>query len=174
MNRPLAGADTSPAMNANASREYLRNAILTASPEQLQLMLYDGAIRFAREGRQALEEGAFERAFERLVRAQRIVNELRNGLRPDVDRTLCERMEALYLFIYRRLVEGCVEKDVGRIDEALELLEYQRETWVLLLEKLREERAGSVSSAEPGRPQRTPPRPAEAQATPGSLLSTQG
>ena len=55
-----------------ASQEYLKNTVMTASPEQLQLMLYDGAIRFATRGRDALSRKDYEGAYNSLERAQRI------------------------------------------------------------------------------------------------------
>jgi len=115
---------------------------MTASPEQLQLMLYDGAIRFATQGREAITARNHELAFEKLSRAQKIVLEMERGLRPEIAPELCARMAALYLFIYRKLVDGCVEHDVKPVDEALELLRFERETWRMLLDKIARESAG--------------------------------
>jgi flagellar secretion chaperone FliS len=135
----------------NPSNEYLRNAVLTASPEQLQLMLYDGAIRFSRQGIDGTQRKNWEDAFNGFSRAQRIVLELINGLNYEVDRELCTRMAGLYNYIYRKLVEASVHRDIERGNEAVKLLEYQRETWLLLLEKLRQERTGrqAVTVPEP-------------------------
>ena len=85
-----------------ASDEYLRNTVMTATPEQLQLMLYDGAIRFSTQAREALAKSDFETSCEKLLRAQRIMLEMRNGLRPEVNLELCEQMAALYDFVYNR------------------------------------------------------------------------
>ncbi|NOX57458.1 MAG: flagellar export chaperone FliS [Planctomycetes bacterium] len=123
-------------MAVDSNKTYLRDAVMTASPEQLQLMLYDGAIRFARQGRDALEAKDFETAFERLSRAQKIVLEMQQGLNFDVDRELCERMSGLYMFAYRKLVDACCQHAVGDVDDALRVLEYERQTWVMLVDKL--------------------------------------
>jgi flagellar protein FliS len=131
----------------HASNEYLRNAVLTASPEQLHLMLYDGAIRFTRQGVDGVEKKNWEAAFNGFSRAQKIVLELLHSLNYDVDRALCSRMAGLYNFIYRKLVDASVERSVPLAREALKLLEYQRQTWVLLIEKLNRERGGTASSA---------------------------
>lgn len=133
---------------ANASNEYLRNAVLTASPEQLHLMLYDGAIRFTRQGIEGIEKSQWEKAFTGFSRAQKIVLEMLNSLNYDIDRDLCTRMAGLYNYIYRHLVQACSERSVAAGQEALKFLEYQRETWVMLIEKLRQERAGSAKSAQ--------------------------
>jgi flagellar protein FliS len=122
--------------SAKASREYLKGAIMTASPEQLQLMLLDGAIRFAQRGKEALEKGDIEGAFNGLERAQRIVLELGNGLRREVNPKLVDQMAALYDFIYRRLIDANLHREVQAADDALRILRHQRETWAMLTRKL--------------------------------------
>lgn len=140
-------------MNENASSEYLRNAVLSASPEQLTLMLYDGAIRFALQARDAMSRGDVETMCEKLIRAQKIVLELRNGLRPEVNPTLCDQMGGLYDFIYNRLVDANLKRSVSLIDEAVKILRHQRETWQLLMDKVRSttlNRAGADQAGQIG------------------------
>jgi flagellar protein FliS len=134
---------------------YLRDAVLTAGPEQLQLMLYDGAIRFTRQGIKGIEEQKWEQCFNGFNRAQRIVLELLNGLNYEVDRELCTRTAGIYNFIYRKLVEACTQRELLPANDALGLLEFQRETWLLLMEKLRGDRADAPQ------PQATPAEPAK-------------
>jgi len=102
-------------------------------------MLYDGAIRFASQAREAIQARDIERTHDLLTRAQRIVLEMQNGLRPEVNPELCNRMSALYTFVYRKLVEANVNKDLQALDDALRILSHMRETWVMLIEKLRQE-----------------------------------
>ena len=123
------------------THDYLKTQVMTASPEQLQLMLYDGAIRFAEQARAAMLAKDFEQTHNFLLRAQNIVLELLNGLRPEYNQPPCERLGSLYNFIYRRLVDANLKKDPTCIDDALKILRYQRETWVLLMEKLAAERS---------------------------------
>ena len=131
------------------SGEYLRNAVMTASPEQLHLMLYDGAIRFARQAKEALARNDLETSCEKLLRAQRIIVELQNGLKPEVDPSLCDNMARLYGFVHNRLVDANVKRDPDAVEAALKILEHQRETWRLLVEKLRgEAREGTSESGE--------------------------
>jgi len=124
----------------NVSDEYLRGAVETASPEQLQLMLYDGAIRFARQGREALVRKDFETSCDKLIKAQRIVVEMQNGLRHEANPVLCDQLASLLGFCYARLVDANVKHDSRAIDEALQILEHQRETWRILLDKTRDAR----------------------------------
>lgn len=132
---------------ANASDAYLRNAVLTATPEQLHLMLYDGAIRFTRQALEGLDRRNWEAAFEGFSRAQKIIAEMLGSLNFNVDRALCNRMAGLYNFIYRKLVEAGISRTPGPAKEALKILEYQRETWVLLIDKLRQDQAPAVPAA---------------------------
>ena len=141
-------------MSGPTQQEYLRNVVMSAPPERLHLMLYDAAIRYCRQARDAIGRNQIEGSYNLLTRAQNIVLEIQNALRPEVAPELCEQMAALYGFIYRRLVEANVNKDVKAVDDALRILEYQRETWVMLLEKLSAE---DGSSNDPSRPVRKPP-----------------
>ena len=131
-----------------ASNEYLRNAVLTATPERLHLMLYDGAIRFTRRGIDGINNKNWEEAFNGFSRAQKIVLELLNSLNYDVDKDLCTRMAGLYNFVYQKLVEAGTSRDTAIAGEAVKILEYQRETWVMLIDKLREERSAPGPAAD--------------------------
>lgn len=115
---------------------YLRNAVMTARPEQLQLMLYDGAIRFASQAREAIEKREIENSFNLLTRAQNIVREMENGLRHEVAPEICAQMASLYRFVFSRLVDANVNKDVQAVDDALKVLRHQRETWAILADKI--------------------------------------
>lgn len=140
-------------MQGNASNEYLRQAVLTATPEQLQMMLYDGAIRFARQARDALAQNDLSTSCEKLIRAQKIVLELDNGLRPDVNPELCRQLSQLYRFVYRRLIDANIRRDTAALEEALRILEHQRETWKLLLERIaagRDAGETTVDTSQPG------------------------
>jgi flagellar protein FliS len=131
------------------SQEYLRNAVLTATPEQLHLMLYDGAIRFAERGREAMRAKDREACLNALERAQLIVVELSNGVRREVNPELVDRMLALYNFTWRRLVDANIHQDEQALDEALRILHHQREAWLLLMEKLKKELGQQQPSKQP-------------------------
>jgi flagellar protein FliS len=134
-------------MSQNASFEYLKNSVLTAPPEQLQLMLYDGAIRFVTAGRDALVATDYEGAFNGFDRAQRIVLQLHGGLRREVHAELVDQIASLYNFVYRRLVDANSERDPAAADDALQILRHMRETWTLLLDKLAQERGAATPRA---------------------------
>ncbi len=131
---------------------YLRTAVMTAPPEQLQLMLYDGAIRFASQGKEAILAKDFERSFEKLTRAQHILLEMKKGLRHEVNPELCTRVDALYTFLYNKLVDACVKREPAFVDDALRVLRIERETWQILCDKvaaLRSEQARAADAPGP-------------------------
>jgi len=129
--------------------EYLRTKVLTASPQELMLMLYDGAIKFAEQAKDAMVNEQFDVAHERFVRAQNIVLELSSSLRHEVDPDLCGKMASLYNFVYRRLIEGNLNRNAQAVDEALKILNFQRETWMMLLDKLAQEQAQQTPTDQP-------------------------
>lgn len=133
-------------MNPQAAQNYLRTRVLTATPEQLQMMLYDGAIRFAEAGRVAIQKRDWEQTYLNLSRAQKIIAELTTGLKHSVNPELCGRLASLYNFIYRRLVDASMTHQVEAVDEALKILRFQRETWQLLMEKLGKEKASQAAA----------------------------
>lgn len=124
-------------MNKPAPNPYLRTKILTASPEELRLMLYDGCLKFCRAAKAELvkDKPNFESVYESFMRAQKIVLELSTSLNHSVAPDLCEKLSALYTYIYRLLVDANLEKDAAKVDEAVKLLGYERETWVMFMQR---------------------------------------
>lgn len=143
--------DSIRTMAKEETNPYLRDSVLTATPEQLQLMLYDGAIRFSLQARDAIERKDHETSFEKLTRAQHIVQEMQSGLRYDVNRELCERVASIYNFVYRKLVDASTGRDLGAIDDAVRILRIERDTWQILVDKVN--KARQVADSDPGEPQ---------------------
>jgi flagellar secretion chaperone FliS len=138
---------------ANPSNRYLETKVMTASPEELRLMLLDGAVKFCRQGRDSLAKKDYEGCHNGYSRCRAILIELISSMRTEVDPSLCEKVSSLYLFLIKELIESSHTKDVAKADKVIELLEYERETWVLLMAKLAEERsaAGAVRNrVDPG------------------------
>jgi flagellar protein FliS len=131
---------------AAPSQEYLKTKVMTASPEMLTLMLWDGAIRFAEQGKDAILKKEIEASYNALMRSQKIIMELSNGLRHNVDPDLCGKLAALYNFIYMRLVDANLKKNPALVDDALEIMRHQRETWVMLMDKLTQEKAAQAQA----------------------------
>jgi len=133
------------------SHAYLQTQVLTASPEQLQLMLYDGAIRFCEQALVAIQTKEIENSYVLITKAENIILEFINSLRDDVAPDTCENMRRLYLFCYEKLVEANLKKQLPPLENALKVLRHMRETWLLLIDKLNEERT-QTSSSDSGEP----------------------
>jgi flagellar protein FliS len=128
---------------------YLRTKVLTASPQELRLMLLDGALRFAKQARKALEQDKpdIDTSYENLSRAEKIVLELQSAIKPQHAPELCEQVSALYLYIYRLLVDTNMTRSTEPLNEAINLLTFERETWVMAMDKLAGERGGQGAAA---------------------------
>jgi len=71
-------------MTATAANQYLRTKVLTATPEQLQMMLFDGGLRFCEQARAALLAKNFEQSYDLISRVQKILLELSGSLKHDL------------------------------------------------------------------------------------------
>lgn len=116
-------------MQSSAQETYLATHVTTATPQKLQLLLVEGAIRSIERTRQAWRVDQNETACEAVLRAQEIVGHILGGLKPDVDRALVSRVAAVYGFVYRCLIEANHLHDESKLDDALRVLEIERETW---------------------------------------------
>ena len=114
-------------MDTNVINAYQRNAILTATPPELTLMLYEGAIKCCNIGILAIEKNDYEKANTNIKKAQAIITELRVTL--DRKYPVWEDFERVYDYIYRRLVEGNIHKDIEIIEDALKYIREMRDTW---------------------------------------------
>ena len=114
-----------PYARPNAYRE---NSILTASPEQLVVMLYDGAGRFLRQAEGSMIDGSWLQASEKLSRAEAIIDELLATLDMDAGE-VAERLQSIYVFCKTRLIEARIERDPVRVDQVARLLGELREAW---------------------------------------------
>lgn len=115
-------------MNAvNTANAYKAQQIMTASPEQLTLMLYNGAIRFVHESIEALTAGDYEKSHKSNMRAQDIVREFMCTL--DMSIELSQSWAALYEYILYNLIEGNTKKDRNHLEQARQMLTEMRDTW---------------------------------------------
>ena len=132
--------------NPQAAANYLKMRVMTATPEQLQMMLYDGAIRFCEQARMALVANDYEKSYTMISRVQKIISEMSSTLKHDVFPELCGKLAALYNFAYRKLIEANVDHKIESLDEALGVLRFQRETWAMLLDQLGKNKAANAAT----------------------------
>lgn len=123
---------------------YLKTRVMSAKPEELRLMLLDGAVRFARQGRDGIASGDFESMHTGFSQCRDIVAELLSTIAPDADPLLADRVRQVYGFIFRELMEVGFSRDLAKTDRIVELLEFERETWAMAVEKIAEDRRNGL------------------------------
>jgi flagellar protein FliS len=102
---------------------------MTASPGQLVVMLYDGALRFLLQAATAMRADEHLVCDQKLRRAEAIIDELHMVLDKDRGGEIASRLEGIYVFCKRHLIEARIERDAGMIDKVSELLGELREAW---------------------------------------------
>lgn len=112
-----------PHLNASAAAaRYRKVAVKTCSPQQLLVMLFDGAIRFIGEAEAAMGQKDRARAGERIGKAHAIVEELAATLDPQHAPELCENLLGVYAYSMGRLLEANLHQDPARLTEVAALL----------------------------------------------------
>lgn len=123
-------------MTYAALNSYKQNSVVTATPEELTLMLYDGAIKFMNISKYSIENKDLERAHTSLIRAQDIINELNYSL--DMKYDISKEMRNLYDFISSNLVDSNIKKDIVPLEEALVITHELRDTWKEVMQQVKQ------------------------------------
>lgn len=113
---------------ANPYNTYKQNSVNMASSEQLLLMLVDGAVKYTKIARLAIEKKDLQRAHKELIRVQDIFTELMVTLDRSAG-SFTEDLFRLYEFVKTKLIEANMKKDTAIIDEVLPLIEEIRDMW---------------------------------------------
>ena len=111
----------------NAYQAYANSKLMTATPAQLTLMLYDGAIKFTNIAIQAVEENDYEKANTYIQKTERIIEEFRNTL--DFKYPVAQEFENVYKMIAEKLLYANMKKDAEVLQEVLKYLRIMRDTW---------------------------------------------
>ena len=106
---------------------YANNKITTATPAELTLMLYEGAIKFCNIAIAGVEQKDIQKAHTNIMKAERIVDHLRVTL--DMKYPVAQDFERIYEYLTRRLVQANMQKDVAILEEVLMHLRSVRDTW---------------------------------------------
>ena len=125
-------------MANNAAEVYKKQQVMTATPEALTLMLYNGCLKFIKEGLEALDEKNYENANISFQKAQNIISEFRVTLNMDYE--ISHQLLPLYNYAYDRLVEGNMKGDPAIIKEADDIMIGLRDAWSGAMKKAREEK----------------------------------
>lgn len=114
--------------NAQMANAYKNQQVMTSSPEQLTLLLYNGALRFLTESIQAMNQGDIPKSHNANMRVQAIVREFMHTLDMSID--LSKDWARLYEYTEYCLIQGNIKKDAKQLYEAKSMLEDMREAWV--------------------------------------------
>lgn len=106
---------------------YKQNSVMTASPQELTLMLYNGAIKFCNLAIVAIDNMQMQNAHNYIIRVQDIITEFQITLDKKYD--ISKNLSELYEYIHARLVEANVSKDKDILNEVLELIREMRDVW---------------------------------------------
>lgn len=111
----------------NAYAQYNNSKILTASPAELVLMLYDGAIKFCNISIAALEAGDVAKAHTNIVKVEKIIDHFRVTL--DMSYPVAQDFDRVYEYLAKRLVEANLKKDKEIMEEVCTHIRSMRDTW---------------------------------------------
>ena len=116
-----------------AYAQYKNSKVLTASPAELTLMLYDGAIKFCNIAKDAIDNKDIQKAHENIIKAQKIIDYLRQTL--DMKYPVAQDFENIYSYLSQRLIEANIKKDNEILDEILTHLRAVRDNWKEVMRK---------------------------------------
>ena len=111
----------------NPYQAYNNTSVMTATPGELTLMLYNGAIRFAKQAKMAVAERNIEQINYYSQKVQAILVELMSTLKMEYD--VSQNLYQLYDFMYRHLLQANIKKSEPMFQEVIDLLEDLRNTW---------------------------------------------
>ena len=124
-------------MATNAYQKYKNTQIETANQEKLLIMMYNGAIKFSKQAKEAINKNDYEAVNNSLVRTQAILLELQATLDHQKGGEIAENLDALYDYMKRRLTDANVDKEKEPIDEVIDMLNELKETWVEASKKIK-------------------------------------
>lgn len=122
---------------SDSTENYLETEVLTATPQKLQLMMINGAIRFAYQAQQLSEQQEKEEAWERLMRCREIVAQILCSIKNDGSE-LMQNVAGIYFFLFQELTDLHAKDEYNRLDGVLKVLNEERETWEELCRQMPE------------------------------------
>jgi flagellar protein FliS len=114
---------------------YQQQSILTAPPERLVVMLYDGCLRFLHQAAYAMREDKPRDADARLKRAEAIIDELQTTLDHKRGGEIASRLQGIYVFCRRHLLDARRANDADMVDKVAELLAELRDAWAEIADR---------------------------------------
>ena len=112
---------------ANGYNAYAQNKVMTASPAELTLMLYEGAIKFCNIAVVAIEQKDYAKANTNIQKAERIIGEFQATL--NFKYAVAKDFDNVYRYLMERLIQANLKKDTDILEEVLKHLRTMRDTW---------------------------------------------
>jgi flagellar protein FliS len=128
--KPSAGTPPRSTRTRQLHQQYKRAQIETASPTQLIVLLYEGALRFCAQAREAMLARDLENQHTNLLKAQRILTELMGTLDRKAGGDIAENLFSLYLFMFDQLVHANLYDRVENINTVMKMLEDLHLSWL--------------------------------------------
>lgn len=129
-------------------KQYKKNQIETATPEQILILLYDGAIQYLNRAKVALENEDNEQFHSNILGCEKIIMEFMNTLNMEIGGNLAENLYSLYDYLYKTLIKTGLNRKVEGIDEVLKHLTGLRETWQKAIEISNSEKTAQLQENE--------------------------
>lgn len=117
----------------NAAQIYGQNKVMTASPAELTLMLYEGAIKFCNKAIEGVKEKNIQKTHDNIRKVENIIIEFQATL--DHKYEVAKDFDIIYDYIYRKLVEANMHKDLETLEEVLAQLRDLRDNWKVIMQK---------------------------------------
>lgn len=111
----------------NPYQTYQQNSVMTASPQELTLMLYNGSLKFMKLAKRAMADKKYEEKNTNILKAQNIVQELRITL--DLDIEMSAALAQMYEYMFTRLLDANTKNDLAALEEVETLMTDMRNTW---------------------------------------------
>ena len=133
---------------AKQAEQYRKNQIETATPEEILIMLYEGAIRFIMLAKKAHAENKLDSYNKNLIKAQHIVREFMDSLDMEIGGEVAVNLYQLYEYLHFRLVQANIKKDLAMLDEVLDHLRGLKSTWEEAIRIIQKEKAAIPDDSE--------------------------
>lgn len=119
-------------MAGNPYAKYANNKVMTASPAELTLMLYEGAIKFCNLAKKDMEQEEYGNAMQNIQKARNIITELQSTL--DFKYEVAKDFDTIYTYIFNLMIRSNTDKDQEALEEVLVQLRELRDIWKQIMQ----------------------------------------
>lgn len=125
-------------------KQYKKNQVETATPEEVLILLYNGAIQYLNKAKIGIEQNNNEIINKNIMACEKIILEFMNTLDMENGGEVAQNLRRLYDYFYRTLVSANLNKDMAKVDEVLRHLKNLRETWQKAIAIAQSQRTASL------------------------------